>query len=124
MPASRGADSTAAAITWRNSFVRRAPASRASSAVEGTGVASYPAAWTASSSGASLVPWAAVTRARSVARLTDTSDTPGTRCNARSTRRTHDAQVIPWMAMSSSCPSVGSITRASIARLLASGIGF
>src|ERR1700759_2884327 len=47
---------------------------------------------------------AASTRARSVARLTETPDTPGTRSKAFSTRRTQEAQVRPPTPISSAMP--------------------
>ena len=59
--------------------------------------ASYPARRTASSRTAAsrTTPSANRMRARSVARLTDASTIPGTLRVAFSTRRTHDAQVMP-----------------------------
>jgi hypothetical protein len=60
--------------------------------------ASYPAPSTAATSADASRPVPAATRASSLARFTATSATPGTRCSARSTRPTHEAQVIPLIA--------------------------
>ena len=70
-----------------------------------TTCASYPAPRTASRSkvASGTAPLAYRMRARSVARFTDASTIPGTFRVAFSTRRTHDAQVMPviWRITSS-----------------------
>src|SRR5471030_3066045 len=63
-------------------------------------VASYPALVTAATSCSRDTDGSAWTVAFSVARLTDTCPTPGTFASAFSTRRTHDAHVIPPIASS------------------------
>ena len=56
------------------------------------------------------VPASSWMRARSVARFTATSCTPGTRRSVRSTRPTHEAQVMPCTCRVTAAAAVGAVT--------------
>src|SRR5712692_1304957 len=84
--------SAASSDGLRSGSIRRAP---------------YPAELTASRRTWLGMGEARRTAARSVARLTLAASTPGMRLNERSTRATHEAHVIPSIAMSSFLAAVG-----------------